>query len=68
MICNVGETLSIPVEVEILKAFAYQDRVYYIAKPLKSLASAVWILSTDGEPLDVSEELVFKAYSVIGNL
>lgn len=67
-ICSVGETISIPVQVAILKAFAYRDRVYYIAKPLKSYTSAVWILSTDGEPLEVSEELIAKAYQVIGRI
>lgn len=67
-ICVVGETVTIPVQVQVLKAFAYEDRVYYIAKPLKSLANSLWVLSTDGEPLEVSEELLARAYQVIGRI
>lgn len=67
-ICEVGETITIPIQVEILKAFAHEDRVYYIARPVKSLASTIWIVSVDGEPLAVSPEILDKAYRVLGRI
>lgn len=66
-ICTVGETITIPVQMSILKAFAHDDRVYYIARPLKSISSnSVWILSIDGEPLEVDADLLQKAYQILG--
>ena len=67
-ICTAGETLTLPVQVQILKAFAFQERVYYIARPLKSLANTLWVLSIDGEPLEVSGDLLSRAYEVIGRI
>lgn len=67
-ICVEGETVTIPVQVIVLKAFAHEDRVYYIAKPVRSLSSSVWILSTDGEPLEPDAELLARAYQVLGRI
>ena len=67
-ICSVGQTVTLSVQVEILKAFAHEDRVYYIARPLKSLANTIWIVSTDGEPLEVSREILAKAYRTLGRM
>lgn len=67
-ICEVGETITLPVQVEILKAFAHEDRVYYIARPIKSLASTIWVVSVDGEPLEVSQEILEKAYRILGRI
>lgn len=67
-ICEVGETITLPIEVEILKAFAHEDRVYYIARPIKSLASTIWIVSVDGEPLAVSQDILEKAYRILGRI
>ena len=67
-ICREGEVLTIPVEVHILKSFAHEDRVYYIAKPLKSLIRTFWVVSNDGEPLEVDEVILKKAYKAMGRI
>ena len=65
-ICSVGQVVTIPVEVKILKPFAHEDRIYYIAQPIKSVYKTFWIVTTDGVPLEVSKEVLDKAYRIIG--
>ena len=65
-ICSEGQIITIPVDVKILKPFAHEDRVYYIARPIKSLNGALWIVTTDGIPLEASPEVINKAYRIIG--
>ena len=61
MICKAGEIISIPINVKIIAPFAHQDRIYYVAKPVSSRADTIWIISTDGELLDVTEEIMERA-------
>jgi len=68
MILKTGEVVTIPVEVEILKPFAHEDRVYYIAKPLKSNTNTIWVVTADGLRLELSEEILKKAYQALGRL
>lgn len=68
-ICSVGQILPIKVDVKILRMFAHEDRIYYIAQPIKSLLKTFWIVTNDGIPLDInniSPEVLAKAYRVIG--
>ena len=66
-ICSEGQIVTIPVSVKILRPFAHEDRVYYIAQPVKSFMKTFWIVTTDGIPLDnVSPEVLDKAYRIIG--
>ncbi len=68
MIYVKGQTITVPVEVEILKPFAHNDRIYYIAKPVKSHADSIWVVTTDGQRLEVTEEILKKAYQALGSM
>lgn len=64
-ICTVGQIVPVSIDVEILKMFAYEDRVFYIAKPLRGKSESIWLLSIDGSVVDFNEDLFKKAYAVL---
>lgn len=67
-ICTVGQVVTLPVDVRIIKTFAHEDRIYYIAKPTKSFINSIWIVTTDGIPLDPTPEILKKAYRILGRV
>ena len=68
MIYTKGQKVTVPVDVIILKPFAHEDRIYYIARPIKSYADSIWVVTTDGQRLQVTEEILKKAYAALGRI
>lgn len=68
MIVKTGQVITIPISIKILKPFAYEDRVYYIAKPVKSIADTIWVVTTDGSPLELNEDILEKAYIALSEV
>jgi len=61
MILKTGQIIPVEISVKVLAPFAYNDRIYYLVKPLQSYSDTVWIISADGEALAISNELLLKA-------
>lgn len=68
MIVKTGQVITIPVAVKILKPFAYEDRIYYIAKPVRSITETIWVVTTDGDPLELNEDILEKAYLALSEV
>lgn len=61
MIHKIGETVTIPVEAEIIATFGHEDRVFYVARSLKSPAKTTWVVATDGQEVVLTPEILEKA-------
>lgn len=66
MIFVKGQIISVPVEAKVLAPFVHDDRIFYICKPSKSYSDTmIWIVTSDGKPLDLSDELLEKASKIL---
>jgi hypothetical protein len=63
-----GEIIEVPTKIKILKPFALDGEVYYIGKPLNSGSQSIWILASNLGTLNVTEELLEKAYIALDGI
>lgn len=65
MILTKGQTLTIPLTVTVLAPVAHEDHIYYICKAVNSHADTVWIVNSDGSPIELTSGLLEKAGKVL---
>ena len=68
MIRKEGDTIELKAEVKVLKAFAIQDSVYYVIKPINMYSESLWIISEDNKPFEITTEILEKASLAVAHL
>lgn len=68
MIRREGDVIELKAQVKVLKAFAIEDQVYYVIKPLDMYSESLWIISENNQPFKVTSEILEKASLAVANM
>lgn len=68
MIRKEGDTIELKAEVKVLKAFAIEDQIYYVVKPINMYSETLWIIAGDGSPLNITTEILEKASLAVAHI
>ena len=52
----------------MLKAFAIEDQIYYVVRPVNTYSESLWIIAGDGSPLKITTEIFEKASLAVAHI
>lgn len=68
MIRKEGDIIELKAAVKVLKAFALEDQIYYVVKPMNMFSESLWIIAGDGSPLKITTEILEKASLAVAHI
>ena len=60
-----GDVIELKASV---KAFAIQDQVYYVIKPLNMYSESLWIISENNHPFEITTEILERASVAVAHI
>ena len=63
-----GDTIELKAQVKVLKAFAIEDQVYYVIRPINMYSESLWIISEDNRPFEVTTEILERASIAVAHI
>ncbi len=68
MIRKENDIIELKASVKVLKAFAIEDQVYYVIRPINMYSESLWIISEDNRPFEVTTEILERASVAVAGI